>query len=155
MHGDEEELKAAGEIAEDEQHVAAVTERLRQRLRRRFALRACRRGEPGARGGAASASDSGSIVSRITAKISSVFCQPNWSISAMASGENRNWPNDPAAVPAPKADGAPLGRQELGECADHQRERAAAEAETDQHAGRQVEFKRRLSRNAIQTMPAT
>ncbi len=25
------------------------------------------------------------------------------SISATASGENRNWPNEPAAVPAPKA----------------------------------------------------
>ena len=42
-----------------------------------------------------------------------------------------------------EGDGAPLSRQELGECADHQRERATAETETDQHAGRQVELKRR------------
>ena len=36
-------------------------------------------------------------------KITSVSCQPNRSISATASGENRNWPNEPAAVPAPNA----------------------------------------------------
>ena len=37
------------------------------------------------------------------AKISSVCCQPKLSISATASGENRNCPNEPAAVPAPNA----------------------------------------------------
>ena len=36
-------------------------------------------------------------------KMTSVFCQPVQSISIRASGENRNWPKDPAAVPAPKA----------------------------------------------------
>ena len=33
----------------------------------------------------------------------SAVCQENVSISACASGENRNWPNEPAAVPAPNA----------------------------------------------------
>ncbi len=37
------------------------------------------------------------------ANISSVVCQPNEPISATASGENRNWPNEPAAVPKPNA----------------------------------------------------
>ena len=35
--------------------------------------------------------------------MTSVCCQPNRSISATASGENRNCPNEPAAVPAPNA----------------------------------------------------
>ena len=103
MHGDEEELEAAGEEAEHEQHVAAVPERLGQRL-----PTACR-GAPVAADaapacrGAASANDSGRISSRMAAKISSVCCQPIASIRPTASGENRNCPNEPAAVPAPNA----------------------------------------------------
>ena len=41
------------------------------------------------------------ISSRIAAKISSVVCQPTLSIRLTPSGENRNCPNEPAAVPAP------------------------------------------------------
>ena len=52
--------------------------------------------------GVASASDSGRMVSTTTLKMSSVLCQPNASINATEIGENRNWPNEPAAVPAPK-----------------------------------------------------
>ncbi len=37
------------------------------------------------------------------AKIMSVCCQPNASMRPTASGEYRNWPNEPAAVPRPKA----------------------------------------------------
>ena len=37
------------------------------------------------------------------AKIVSAVCQPNLSISATPIGEYRNCPNEPAAVPAPKA----------------------------------------------------
>jgi hypothetical protein len=45
MHGHEEGLKAAGEIAEHQQHVAPVAERFGERLRDRLLLcaRACRR----------------------------------------------------------------------------------------------------------------
>ena len=46
---------------------------------------------------------SGIISSRRAAKISSACCHPNASIRLTPSGENRNWPNEPAAVPAPKA----------------------------------------------------
>ena len=46
---------------------------------------------------------SGTISSSRPAKISSVARQPNASIRPTPSGENRNWPNEPAAVPAPKA----------------------------------------------------
>ncbi len=53
--------------------------------------------------GVASASDSGMISSTTPAKISNVVCQPKRRSSATASGENRNWPNEPAAVPAPNA----------------------------------------------------
>lgn len=44
---------------------------------------------------------SGMTVKSSAAKITNVVCQPSWSISATASGENRNWPNEPAAVPSP------------------------------------------------------
>src|ERR1041385_8650937 len=47
------------------------------------------------------ASDSGMISTRIAAKIWSVARQPTLSIRLTPSGENRNCPNDPAAVPAP------------------------------------------------------
>ena len=59
-------------------------------------------GAPGGRGGAASGRHSGSTVSRIAPKINKAFCQPARSISATASGANRNWPNEPAAVPMVK-----------------------------------------------------
>ena len=53
--------------------------------------------------GAASVIDSGTISSSRPEKIKSVVCQPKDSIRPTASGENRNWPNEPAAVPAPNA----------------------------------------------------
>ena len=40
MHGDEENLEAAGEEAEHQQHVAAMTEGLGERLRDRLLARA-------------------------------------------------------------------------------------------------------------------
>ena len=39
----------------------------------------------------------------MSAKISSVARQPTLSIRLTPSGENRNCPNEPAAVPAPNA----------------------------------------------------
>ena len=80
------------------------------------------------------------------AKINSAVCQEKLSISACASGENRNWPNEPAAVPAPNAKRAPVFRHELAERADHHRERAAGKAKADQHAGREIEHQRRGAR---------
>src|SRR6476620_3863606 len=47
------------------------------------------------------ASESGMMSRRIQAKISSVARQPTLSIRLTPSGENRNCPNEPAAVPAP------------------------------------------------------
>ena len=102
MHGDERDVEAAGEEAEHEQHVGAVAEgfaeRLAERLRpHRIAAALC----PCA--GVATAKASGSTSSTSTAKTSSVLCQPTLPSSATASGENRNWPNEPAAVPTPNA----------------------------------------------------
>ena len=103
MHGDEGELEAAGEEAEHQQHVAAMPEGLRSAP----ACDDCGWGAPShgepVGGGVASMIDSGSTSSIRPANISSALCQENASISACASGENRNWPNEPAAVPAPKA----------------------------------------------------
>ena len=135
MDRNEGELEAAGEEADDEQHVAAMRERLRQGL-----LEDCGRADaaPRSAGGVASTSDSGSSSSMGAAKTSSAVCQSNASISARASGENRNCPNEPAAVPAPNANERQY-RHQLAERADHDGERAAGEAEADQHAGRDVQ----------------
>src|SRR5215510_12882310 len=47
------------------------------------------------------ANDSGITSRMMQAKIWSVARQPTLSIRLTPSGENRNWPNEPAAVPAP------------------------------------------------------
>ncbi len=47
--------------------------------------------------------DSGIIVSVISPKATSACCQPNNSMKPTASGENRNCPKEPAAVPTPNA----------------------------------------------------
>ncbi len=46
-------------------------------------------------------------------KITSVYCQPYESMKWTASGENRNWPKDPAAVTAPKATARQLSGNSL------------------------------------------
>ena len=48
------------------------------------------------------ANASGTISNNVPAKICSAICQPNASIRLTPSGENRNCPNEPAAVPSPK-----------------------------------------------------
>ena len=54
-------------------------------------------------GGVDSATASGTISSISPANTVSAACQPKLSINATPNGANRNWPNDPAAVPAPSA----------------------------------------------------
>src|SRR6202012_1155562 len=54
-------------------------------------------------GGVANTSDSGTISSISPANTVSAACQPKLPISATPNGANRNWPNEPAAVPAPSA----------------------------------------------------
>ena len=76
MHGDEEDLEAAGEETQHEQHVAGMAARLGERLRRRLPGQRGRRRRPPALRGEASASDSGMMSSTSAAKISSVSCQP-------------------------------------------------------------------------------
>src|ERR1700742_4187103 len=56
-----------------------------------------------AAGGVASASDNGTSRSISAANTISAVCQPKLPINATPNGANRNWPNDPAAVPAPSA----------------------------------------------------
>ncbi len=53
------------------------------------------------------------ISSSSAAKISSARCHPKPSIRPTPSGENRNWPNEPAAVPAPKASERQLSGKSL------------------------------------------
>src|SRR3954469_14807700 len=54
-------------------------------------------------GGVATTNASGSTSSTITANVSSVLCQPISLSNPTASGEKRNWPKDPDAVPSPNA----------------------------------------------------
>jgi hypothetical protein len=72
-----------------------------------------------------------------------VFCHPNWPIIANGERRKKKLPERSGRGAGTEGHGAPLTGQELGECADHQRERTAAETETDQHTRRQVELKRR------------
>ena len=102
MHGDEGELKPAGEETEHQQHVGAVAEG--------FALSACLNDcccmtgpSLAATAGVASASDNGITSSIRAANTVRADCQPKLSISATPKGANRNCPNEPAAVPAPSA----------------------------------------------------
>ena len=101
MHGDEGKLEAAGEEAEHQQHIGAMAEGLGERGLERLLVR---RGHVDVvAGGVDSASDSGTISSIRPANTISAVCQPKLSISATPIGANRNWPNEPAAVPAPSA----------------------------------------------------
>ena len=58
---------------------------------------------PEAEAGVASASDSGTTSSIKQANTVKAVGQPKLSSMATPNGANRNWPNDPAAVPAPSA----------------------------------------------------
>ena len=55
------------------------------------------------RSGALSASERGMIANTAALNRASVVNHPTASINATARGENRNCPNEPAAVPAPNA----------------------------------------------------
>ena len=78
-----------------------------------------------------------------TPKISSVVCHPNASISDTASGEYRNWPNEPAAVPAPKASERQRSGSSLPNAPSTTENEQPGKAEADEHAGREIEHPRR------------
>ena len=92
--------------------------------------------------GVASASDSGSTSSRPAANIRSAGCQPNASISTRASGENRNCPNEPAAVPAPSASERHASGTSLPNAESTRLNEQPGEPEADQDAGRKIERQR-------------
>ena len=75
-----------------------------ERLRQGFAQRLMPEQRGGcAIGGIATARASGIDSSMMMPQATSACCQPKPPMKATASGENRNWPKEPAAVPAPKA----------------------------------------------------
>ena len=138
MRGDEGELKAAGEEAEHQQHVGAVTEGFGQRLPEDCgaaarSLPACRR--PRRKRERERHNEQHEHAQTPV----SAGCQPKLSISATPNGANTNCPNEPAAVPAPKAMRAPFLRQQLAEGRQHQIERTAGQTEADQNAGADIE----------------
>lgn len=85
---------------------------------------------------------SGMTGSRVKAKTTSACCQPSVSIRMLPIGGKRNWPKEPAAVPAPKAAGA---SSPAGACRsrEDQVEGAGREAEADQHASAKMQLERR------------
>ena len=132
VHGDEGELKAAGEEAEHQQHIGAMAERFGQRLPQDCVRAAAGRA---ADAGERSASDSGSTASMMTAKIASAFCQPTIDQRdrerrkqelAERAGRRAERRKRSSAIPAATACRKRRSR----------RERAAGQAEADQHAGR-------------------
>ena len=119
MHGDEEELEAAGEEAEHQQHVAAVAEGLGQRLLSAICVAARAAAATGAFArGVASASDSGMISSTTPAKITSVCCQPKSSISADRERREQELAERAGRRAGAEGERAPVLRQQLAEGAD-------------------------------------
>ena len=76
MHGDEQELEAAGEEAEHQQHVRAVPEGFGQRIAQRL-LAARRAGRRSRIAGVRNAAASGMMLSVMSPKPTSACCQPN------------------------------------------------------------------------------
>jgi hypothetical protein len=74
--------------------------------------------------------------------VTSALCQPIAPLSETASGENRNCERAGRGAGA-EGKRAHIFRQELSERPEHDRERAAGEAEADEHAGSEVEHFRR------------
>ena len=154
MHGDERELEAAGEEAEHEQHIGAM----RRMLRRAPAGATASAAAPAPTFGrsAASRARAPSAHEQHAARRRSAACSASRPrpISATASGENRNWPNEPAAVPAPNAEVRHSSGSSLPNAADHDGERAARQAEADQHARREVAASQAWSSRPSERGPA-
>ncbi len=85
VHGDERKLETAGEEAEHQQHVGAMCECFAQRLAAAIAAPLSR--PPAWRPASPEPTTTAARASMLTAKIVSVCCQPNVSISATATGE--------------------------------------------------------------------
>ena len=76
--------------------------------------------------------------------MTSVCCQPNSPINATASGENRNCPNEPAAVPAPKASVRHSGGISLPKAPITTVNEEPASPKPITHAGGEMEHRRRV-----------
>ena len=150
MHGDESELKAAGEEAEHQQHVGAMAERFRERMLEGLLFRRRQRSPIRPAASPAPATAARPAASGRRTPISAV-CQPKLSIIATPNGANRNCPNDPAAVPAPSARPRHSGGSSFAERRQHQVERTARQSKADQHAGAEIERAAASRHNASTT----
>ena len=141
MHGDEGQLKAAGEEAEHQQHIGAMAERFRQRRLERLLVRGrhirrCRgRGRERERQRHDQQHQTGEYHQRrLPAEIvDQRHAERREQELAERSGRSAG----------AERDAAPLRRQQLAECGQHQIERAAGQAEADQDAGAEIERQRR------------
>ena len=93
------------------------------------------------------------MISMMAPKTTSACFQPNPPMKPTASGENRNWPNEPAAVPAPKASDRICGGISLLKAAITIVNDAPGNADADEHAGGQVKC-RQVVVCAISASPA-
>ncbi len=144
VHGDEQELEAAGEESEHQQHVTAVAEGLGQRLHQRLLLRGARRRFGVAPSARASASESGTISRTITLKIKQRVLPAEALRSARPraarTGTGRTSPprcrRRRQAIASSPAAACRSARK-------HERERASGNAEAGDEARRQIEHPRR------------
>ena len=143
MHGDERELKAAGEEAEHQQHIGAMTEGFGERMLegllfaagdlagRRDGGRRQRQRQRHHQQHQTGEHDQGRAASR------------NCRACATPNGANRNCPNDPAAVPAPSATPRHSGGNSFPNADSTRLNEQPDKPEADQNAGAEIERQRR------------
>ena len=142
MHGDESELKAAGEETEHQQHVGTMAERLRKRRPERLLvrhggrIRRCR----GWR-----CERKRQRYDQQHQKCEYRQCRLPAEIVDQGDAERREQklPERSRGGSRAKRNSAPLGRQQLAERGQHQVERTPRQSETDQDPGADIERQRR------------
>ena len=144
MHGDEEDLEAAGEEAEHEQNIAGVSERLGERLHHRLPRRA------GLRQDRAGLSWRGERERQRQDEQHGGGENEQRRLPAETideidrEGREQKLPERTGSRSGPERDRPPLRRHQLAEGADHDGEGRARESEADDQAGGQMEHRRRI-----------
>ncbi len=150
MHGDEGELEAAGEEAEHQQHIGAMAKRLRERLhhalvvggsRRTGSHLLLRRGRDRERQRQDQQREPGEDRQRALPAVIADESDAERRIEELAERTRRG--------AGAEGHRALFGRQQLAEGREHEVERRAGKAETDQHAAGDRQ-RRRVGRNRHQ-----
>ncbi len=137
VHGDEGELEAAGEIAEHEQHIGAVADRLAQGLAERLLRPA--RGRARARGNGRECERGRQHQQHARGKHQERVLPAERAHQKDCERRIEKLPERAGRGAGAEADQPPVLGQELAERREHDGERAAREAEADEHAGGEIE----------------